>query len=98
MSPISRKNLITNGKLWLSQGQEVQSLTRLADVLSEQGQFNGWVGGLIAPDASGFRLEGPGFSWELQFENILPELKAGESAGHDCSTTGLLNHFISHQD
>jgi glucose-6-phosphate isomerase len=29
---------------------------------------------------------------------ILPELKTGESAGHDCSTTGLLNHFISRQD
>jgi glucose-6-phosphate isomerase len=26
---------------------------------------------------------------------ILPELKKGETAGHDCSTTGLISHFLS---
>jgi glucose-6-phosphate isomerase len=29
---------------------------------------------------------------------ILPELKNGETAGHDCSTTGLVSHFLSGQD
>jgi glucose-6-phosphate isomerase len=28
---------------------------------------------------------------------ILPELKKGETAGHDCSTTGLISHFLSGQ-
>jgi len=26
---------------------------------------------------------------------ILPELEKGETAGHDCSTTGLISHFLS---
>jgi glucose-6-phosphate isomerase len=28
---------------------------------------------------------------------ILPELKKGQTAGHDCSTTGLISHFLSGQ-
>ncbi|MCJ7814800.1 MAG: glucose-6-phosphate isomerase, partial [Xanthomonadales bacterium] len=28
---------------------------------------------------------------------ILPELKKGETAGHDCSTTGLISHFLTQQ-
>ena len=29
---------------------------------------------------------------------ILSELKEGDAAGHDCSTTGLISHFISRQE